>query len=71
MKLLHYTTFKVTVSSAKGSLMQEIIVKANTFEDALNIGNQYAESLGGEVSGVKKSYYTCVEQSTKTITVDL
>lgn len=69
MKLLTYTTFIVEISSHKGTLIKEIYVKAESINKALEIGNQCAENIGGEVSKILKSYYECVESSTKTITI--
>lgn len=71
MKLLTYTTFIVEISSHRGTLMKEIYVKAENINKALEIGNQCAENIGGEVSKIRKSYYECIESSTKTITIEV
>lgn len=71
MKLLYYTTFTADISSSKGNFMQEINVKAKDIDEALAISKQFAETLGGEVSRVAKSYFTCIEPSTKTITIEV
>ena len=70
-KLIDYTTYSITISSHKGNYIQGIYVKANSMDEALAIGKQYAESVEGEISEVKKFYYKCIEQSTKTITINI
>ena len=71
MKLIDYTTYSITISSHKGNYLQEIYVKANSMDEALAIGKQYAEDMNEEVSEVKKFYYKCIEPSTKTITIEI
>ena len=72
MKLRTYITFTVNISSPlSGAFMQEIYVKAENINKALEIANQYAENISGEVSKIQKSYYECIEASTKTITIEV
>lgn len=71
MKLINYRTFKATISSQLGNFMQEIYMQADNIDEAVAIGKEFAESIGGELSGITRSYMTCVKSSTKTITVEV
>lgn len=71
MKLIKYNSFEVTISSEKGNFIQEIDIKASSIEEALAVGEQFAESVEGEVSGIIKSYKTHIEPSTRTITINI
>lgn len=71
MKLTNIILFKVSINSYTGRLIQEIIVEAEDIQKALEIANQFAESVDGEVGKINKSYFTAIKSTTKTITVEV
>ncbi len=71
MKLTNTTLFNVTINSHTGRLIQEIIVEAENIQKALDIANQFAEDMDGEVGKINKSYFTCIKSTTKTITIEV
>lgn len=71
MKIIKFSIFTAKIASEKGTFMQSVDIKADNIENALAIGKQYAEDIGGEVWEVRKSYKPCIETSTKTITIDI
>ncbi len=69
--MITITLFNISISSYTGQFMQEITVEADDINKALEIGNEFAEHIDGEVSSITKSYKTCVKSSTKTITIEV
>lgn len=71
MKIIKFNVFTVKIASENGTFMQSVDIKADNIENALAIGKQYAEDIGGEVWEICKSFRPCIETSTKTITIDI